>query len=89
MVHAVPQAVAAGESIGDEALIIATAVKLARVSLKTGAKILLVAILCLVGSSNQHRRGRGDGVPCSLLCSRICDGLRLSSSDDVGRCLNP
>jgi len=33
VVHAVPQAVAAGESIGDEALIIATAVKLARVSL--------------------------------------------------------
>ena len=45
VVHAVPQAVAAGESIGDEALIIATAVKLARVSLL----ILLVPFCAWLG----------------------------------------
>jgi len=45
VVHAVPQAVAAGESIGDEALIIATAVKLARVSLL----ILLVPYCAWLG----------------------------------------
>ncbi len=45
VVHAVPQAVAAGESIGDEALIIATAVKLARVSLL----ILLVPFCAWIG----------------------------------------
>ena len=41
-----PQAVAAGESIGDEALIIATAVKLARVSLL----IILVPFCAWLGS---------------------------------------
>ena len=45
VVHAVPQAVAAGESIGDEALIIATAVKLSRVSLL----ILLVPFCAWLG----------------------------------------
>ena len=45
VVHAVPQAVAAGESIGDEALIIATAVKLSRVSLL----ILLVPFYAWLG----------------------------------------
>jgi len=41
VVHAVPQAVAAGESIGEEALVIATAVKLSRVSL-----LVLIVPLC-------------------------------------------
>ena len=45
VVHAVPQAVAAGESIGDEALIIATALKLSRVSLL----ILLVPFCAWLG----------------------------------------
>ena len=45
VVHAVPQAVAAGESIGGEALVVATAVKLSRVSLL----IVLVPLFAWVG----------------------------------------
>lgn len=45
VVHAVPQAVAAGESIGGEALIIATAVKLSRVSLL----VILVPLYAWIG----------------------------------------
>ena len=45
VVHAVPQAVAAGESIGEEALVIATAVKLSRVSLL----IVLVPVFAWIG----------------------------------------
>tara|TARA_Y100001970_G_scaffold12536_1_gene14364 strand:+ start:52766 stop:53743 length:978 start_codon:yes stop_codon:yes gene_type:complete len=50
-IHAVPQAVAAGESIGGEALIVATAVKLARVSLL----ILIVPLSVYLGNKmNKH-----------------------------------
>jgi len=42
IIHAVPQAVAAGEAIGGDAMVIATAVKLARVSL-----LVLVVPLCV------------------------------------------
>ena len=62
VVHAVPQAVAAGESIGDEALIIATAVKLSRVSLL----ILLVPFCAWLGrgiSSDETEADAGFPLP--------------------------
>ncbi len=43
VIHAVPQAVAAGETIGSEAMVIATAVKLSRVSL-----LLFIVPLCVL-----------------------------------------
>ena len=45
-IHAVPQAVAAGEAIGEDAIIVATAVKLARVSLL----ILIVPLSAYIGN---------------------------------------
>ena len=45
VIHAVPQAVAAGESIGEEALVIAAAVKLSRVSLL----VVLVPLFAWIG----------------------------------------
>ena len=51
-VHAVPQAVAAGEMIGDDAKVIATAVKLARVTLL----IVLVPLCAYIG----HRAAGGE-----------------------------
>ncbi len=59
VVHAVPQAVAAGESIGDEALIIATAVKLARVSLL----ILLVPFCAWLGRRISTEEAEVTGFP--------------------------
>ena len=59
VVHAVPQAVAAGESIGDEALIIATAVKLARVSLL----ILLVPFCAWLGRRISAEEAEETGFP--------------------------
>ena len=48
VIHAVPQAIAAGETMGEEAMIIATAVKLSRVSLL----IIIVPLCALVGNRN-------------------------------------
>jgi len=45
-IHAVPQAIAAGEAIGEDAIIVATAVKLARVSLL----ILIVPLSAYIGN---------------------------------------
>jgi uncharacterized membrane protein YadS len=46
VIHAVPQAVAAGETIGPEAMEIATAVKLSRVSLL----VIIVPLCALIGN---------------------------------------
>ena len=43
VIHAVPQAIAAGETIGQEAMVIATAVKLSRVSL-----LIIIVPLCTI-----------------------------------------
>ena len=45
VIHAVPQAVAAGESIGDEGMVIATAIKLARV----GLLVFVVPLCAIIG----------------------------------------
>jgi len=53
VIHAVPQAVAAGETIGGEAMVIATAVKLSRVSLL----VFIVPICALIGNNINKEKG--------------------------------
>ena len=50
VIHAVPQTIAAGEAIGDEGLIIATAVKLSRVSM-----LIFVVPLCAYLGNKFHK----------------------------------
>ena len=52
VIHAVPQAVAAGETIGSEAMVIATAVKLSRVSLL----VFIVPLCVLLGNRINKER---------------------------------
>ena len=53
VIHAVPQAIAAGETMGQEAMVIATAVKLSRVSLL----VIIVPLCALLGNSiNKENR---------------------------------
>ena len=53
VIHAVPQAIAAGETMGQEAMVIATAVKLSRVSLL----VIIVPLCALLGNSiNEENR---------------------------------
>ena len=51
VIHAVPQAIAAGETIGPEAMVIATAVKLSRVSL-----LIIIVPLCAIIANNKEKR---------------------------------
>lgn len=53
VVHAVPQAIAAGETMGQEAMVIATAVKLSRVSLL----VIIVPLCALLGNSINKENG--------------------------------
>jgi len=53
VIHAVPQAVAAGETIGPEAMEIATAVKLSRVSLL----VIIVPLCALIGNRANNESG--------------------------------
>ena len=53
VIHAVPQAIAAGESIGPEAIVIATTVKLSRVSLL----IIIVPLCAIIGNNNTKLEG--------------------------------
>ena len=53
VIHAVPQAVAAGETIGPEAMEIATAVKLSRVSLL----VIIVPLCALIGNRVNNESG--------------------------------
>ena len=50
VIHAVPQAIAAGESIGPEAIVIATTVKLSRVSL-----LVIIVPLCAIIANNKAK----------------------------------
>ena len=50
VIHAVPQAIAAGESIGPEAIVIATTVKLSRVSL-----LVIIVPLCAIIANNNTK----------------------------------
>ena len=50
VIHAVPQAIAAGESIGPEAMVIATTVKLSRVSL-----LVIIVPLCAIIANNNTK----------------------------------
>ena len=50
VIHAVPQAIAAGESIGPEAMVIATTVKLSRVSL-----LVIIVPLCAIIANNKAK----------------------------------
>ena len=50
VIHAVPQAIAAGETIGPEAMVIATAVKLSRVSL-----LIIIVPLCAIIANNKEK----------------------------------
>jgi uncharacterized integral membrane protein (TIGR00698 family) len=54
VIHAVPQAIAAGESIGGEAMAISTAIKLSRVSL-----LVIIVPLCLI-IGNKINEGEGE-----------------------------
>ena len=51
VIHAVPQAIAAGETIGPEAMVIATAVKLSRVTL-----LIIIVPLCAIIANNKEKR---------------------------------
>ena len=51
VIHAVPQAIAAGETIGPEAMVIATTVKLSRVSL-----LIIIVPLCAIIANNKEKR---------------------------------
>jgi uncharacterized integral membrane protein (TIGR00698 family) len=53
VIHAVPQAIAAGETMGQEAMVIATAVKLSRVSLL----VIIVPLCALLGNSINKENG--------------------------------
>ena len=53
VIHAVPQAIAAGESIGPEAIVIATTVKLSRVSLL----IIIVPLCAIIANNNRKLEG--------------------------------
>jgi uncharacterized integral membrane protein (TIGR00698 family) len=53
VIHAVPQAIAAGETMGQEAVVIATAVKLSRVSLL----VIIVPLCALLGNSINKENG--------------------------------
>ena len=53
VIHAVPQAIAAGETMGQEAMVIATAVKLSRVSLL----VIIVPLCALLGNSINEENG--------------------------------
>lgn len=53
VIHAVPQAIAAGETMGQEAMVIATAVKLSRVSLL----VIIVPLCALLGNSISKENG--------------------------------
>lgn len=60
VIHAVPQAVAAGETIGDEGMVIATAIKLAKVSLL----IFVVPLCAIIGRKiNQNDSSDSNGFP--------------------------
>ena len=50
VIHAVPQAIAAGESIGPEAIVIATTAKLSRVSL-----LVIIVPLCAIIANNKTK----------------------------------
>ena len=50
VIHAVPQAIAAGESIGPEAIVIATTAKLSRVSL-----LVIIVPLCAIIANNKAK----------------------------------
>jgi uncharacterized integral membrane protein (TIGR00698 family) len=50
VIHAVPQAIAAGETIGPEAMVIATTVKLSRVSL-----LIIIVPLCAIIANNKEK----------------------------------
>ena len=54
VIHAVPQAIAAGESIGPEAIVIATTVKLSRVSLL----IIIVPLCAIIANNNAKVEGQ-------------------------------
>ena len=53
VIHAVPQAIAAGESIGPEAIVIATTVKLSRVSLL----VIIVPLCAIIANNNAKLEG--------------------------------
>ena len=53
VIHAVPQAIAAGESIGPEAIVIATTVKLSRVSLL----VIIVPLCAIIANINTNVEG--------------------------------
>ena len=53
VIHAVPQAIAAGESIGPEAIVIATTVKLSRVSLL----VIIVPLCAIIANNNTNVEG--------------------------------
>ena len=53
VIHAVPQAIAAGESIGPEAIVIATTVKLSRVSLL----VIIVPLCAIIANNNTKVKG--------------------------------
>jgi len=50
VIHAVPQAIAAGETIGPEAMVIATTIKLSRVSL-----LVIIVPLCAIIANNKTK----------------------------------
>ena len=50
VIHAVPQAIAAGETIGPEAMVIATTIKLSRVSL-----LVIIVPLCTIIANNKTK----------------------------------
>ena len=50
VIHAVPQAIAAGETIGTEAMVIATTIKLSRVSL-----LVIIVPLCTIIANNKTK----------------------------------
>ena len=77
-IHAVPQAIAAGEAIGEDAIIVATAVKLARVSLL----ILIVPLSAYIGNKiNQKNNEESESfslplfVPGFILASLLSTWL--------------
>tara|TARA_B100000530_G_scaffold93654_2_gene57618 strand:+ start:58951 stop:59940 length:990 start_codon:yes stop_codon:yes gene_type:complete len=53
VIHAVPQAIAAGEAIGPEAMVIATTIKLSRVSL-----LIIIVPLCAILGNNKKSEGQ-------------------------------
>ena len=54
VIHAVPQAIAAGESIGPEAIVIATTAKLSRVSLL----VIIVPLCAIIANNNAKVEGQ-------------------------------